>query len=299
MSYTYLQGPGEESSAASFSDIPASVLSNGTHTPGESYSRGSGTTCYRASRFGMMSRHSTASRGKGASMLLRAVSRVRTYRRLARVPESTAQSRECGDTWPESLARYDRASCLWKTAQCSLLGGWESYSETWPRWGPMRNGACWALPTPVRLTSENASGSWPTPTVQAAKISECSTAVLIREYHRSMNRNGAPSCLSSAVAGRMWPTPVADGDRRTNYAQGGTSLRYAVRMWPTPTAQDAKNNGAPSQMERNTKPLNAEIGGALNPPWVEWLMGWPIGWTGLQPLETVKYRQWLRSHGAR
>lgn len=67
--------------------------------------------------------------------------------------------------------------------------------------------------------------------------------------------------------------------------------------WPTPTAQDAKNNGAPSQMARNTKPLNAEVGGKLNPMWVEWLMGWPIGWTGLEPLETDRFRQWLRLHG--
>ena len=33
-----------------------------------------------------------------------------------------------------------------------------------------------------------------------------------------------------------FPTPVADGDRRTNYAQGGTSLGFAARMFPTPRA---------------------------------------------------------------
>lgn len=30
---------------------------------------------------------------------------------------------------------------------------------------------------------------------------------------------------------------------------------------------------------------------------VELLMGWPPQWTALQPLETDKFRQWLRSHG--
>ena len=39
------------------------------------------------------------------------------------------------------------------------------------------------------------------------------------------------------------------------------------------------HNGGPSQMKRNTPPLNAVAGGALNPVWVEWLMGYPIGWT--------------------
>ncbi|EIE01503.1 hypothetical protein LEP1GSC185_3961 [Leptospira licerasiae serovar Varillal str. VAR 010] len=37
--------------------------------------------------------------------------------------------------------------------------------------------------------------------------------------------------------------------------------------------------------------------GPLNPDWVEWLMGWPVGWTGLKPLETAKYHAWFNSHG--
>jgi len=52
-----------------------------------------------------------------------------------------------------------------------------------------------------------------------------------------------------------------------------------ARMWATPTVNDAKNNGAPSQMERNSKALNAAAGGSLNPNWVEWLMGFPPGHT--------------------
>ncbi|KJH67258.1 hypothetical protein UF16_11095 [Chromobacterium violaceum] len=37
--------------------------------------------------------------------------------------------------------------------------------------------------------------------------------------------------------------------------------------------------------------------GQLNPEWVEWLMGWPIGWTGLKPLGMDKFREWQRQHG--
>lgn len=279
MSYTYLLEQGEESSADTFSDIPASVLSSGHHTRVGCCCNVSEMACYPDSRCGMMSRHLTERRGVAGWMSLRVASRVRTYPQRERVQASTAHVRECGDIWPASLARYDRDSCLWKTAQCSLLGGSVSFSEIWPRSGMMRNGVCWERVTPERHTVEIASGFLPTPTATANMLS--------------------PSMQKWPAHRRMWPTPVADSDRRTNYAQGGTSLGYAVRMWPTPTAQDAKNNGPPSQMERNTKPLNAEVGGALNPPWVEWLMGWPIGWTDLQPLETVKYRQWLRLHGAR
>jgi hypothetical protein len=229
MSYTYLREQGEESSADSFSAIPASVLLSGMPTRGAFYSLDSGTGHYRGSQSGMMSRRLTARRGAGAWMLLRAAFRVRTYRRLERAQALTGNGRECGDTWPASLARYDRDSRSWKTPQFSLFGGSESFSATWPRWGMMRSGVCWELPTPGRHTNENASGF----------------------------------------------------------------------LLPTPTAQDAKNNGAPSQMERNTKPLNAEIGGALNPTWVEWLMGWPLGWTDCDVSATDKYRQWRRSHGKR
>jgi len=63
-------------------------------------------------------------------------------------------------------------------------------------------------------------------------------------------------------------------------------------MWPTPTVNDSKNNGGPSQVKakgRGFGPnLNAVVaersksGGSLNPTWVEWLMGYPIGWTDLE-----------------
>ena len=71
-------------------------------------------------------------------------------------------------------------------------------------------------------------------------------------------------------------------ERRGSGQMRGIDLQTQVKMWPTPTTQDAKNYGGESQHSRNTKPLNAEIGGALNPQWVEWLMGYPKGWTDLK-----------------
>jgi len=35
----------------------------------------------------------------------------------------------------------------------------------------------------------------------------------------------------------------------------------------------------------------------VNPDFWESLMGWPIGWTGTAPLETVKTQEWLQQHG--
>ena len=37
--------------------------------------------------------------------------------------------------------------------------------------------------------------------------------------------------------------------------------------------------------------------GHLNPEWLEWFMGWPMGWTELEPLEMGKFQSWRQAHG--
>jgi len=70
----------------------------------------------------------------------------------------------------------------------------------------------------------------------------------------------------------------------------------ACRMFPTPTKSDGM--GGPGCSGRDGgENLRTAIGGKLNPEWVEWLMGWPIGLTDLKPLEMAKFQQWRRSHG--
>ena len=98
-----------------------------------------------------------------------------------------------------------------------------------------------------------------------------------------------------------WPTPTVDDSSNVSRQSGAfQSLTRSVReMLPRPTVQDASNNGGPSQMERNTPPLNAVAGGALNPTWVEWLMGWPLGWTDCGASGMDRFRQWCVSHGER
>lgn len=64
-------------------------------------------------------------------------------------------------------------------------------------------------------------------------------------------------------------------------------------LWPTPRAFMHKD----SCVDRGKGNLGEVVGGPLNPPWVEWLMGWPLGWTDLKPLEMDKFRQWFEQHG--
>ena len=95
--------------------------------------------------------------------------------------------------------------------------------------------------------------------------------------------------LSGAV--HLWPTPKAspsgpDFARRKRKSSGGDDLATAVAraFLPTPTAsQEAKNSTLPpSQMKRDNLAgylLRNGERGQLNPEWVEWLMGFPAGWT--------------------
>ena len=68
-------------------------------------------------------------------------------------------------------------------------------------------------------------------------------------------------------------------------AEGKLSGREKL---PTPTCHNAKENASPSEYTRNTPTLATHAGGRINPQWVEYLMGWSIGWTDLKPLETDK-----------
>jgi DNA (cytosine-5)-methyltransferase 1 len=122
----------------------------------------------------------------------------------------------------------------------------------------------------------------------------------------------------------IWPTPSAhkqtasgdlvnadwsqwDGESKPHSKKTGkpvqTALLDRVKMFPTPRTPSKSGggtgldggSGARSMMtEEERKEL---CGGQLNPTWVEWLMGWPLGWTDCAVSGTDKFRQWQRSHG--
>lgn len=67
-------------------------------------------------------------------------------------------------------------------------------------------------------------------------------------------------------------------------------------FWPTPRASDRDNCGG-SNARQKAQRNGTYVGRAQNPQLSEWLMGWPIDWTALRPLETDKFQVWLASHG--
>ena len=280
MSFIYSQALVAESWPDKCLDTDASVPSNGNPTPRPCLWHDKTMEASRLSRFGMTCRLLTADRGAELLTSWLAGFPAKTSALQEKAQESTVPGRACGDTWRGSLARFDLDLSSWRTAQPSLLGDLEESSVTWPRSGMTAGGLCWELPMLERPTKEIDSGFWPTPTTQ--------DNVQIRGVGKAADHPRRGTTLGGAV--RMWPTPTtrdrgSDAPNRT----GGPSLAVAVRKWPTPTAHNAKETNAPSEALRNEPTLASLVGGHLNPFWIEWLMGWPIGHTDLKQSATDKF----------
>ena len=208
----------------------------------------------------------------------------------------TENAAECGTTWPASLAKYDPDTHSLKTAQHSLIEDLTGCSLTLPASGLMRAGQCWERPTWKPRTTGNVSGFWATPSASDATrggtITDNMTGQSLAQMVNTPSR---------------WPTPTVCGNynRKGASKTSGDGLATAVRMWPTPVASAAKGSSAASltrktgrsrETDRLDHAVFASNGGQLNPDWVEWLMGWPIGQTALKPLETGRYREWQQQH---
>ena len=202
-----------------------------------------------------------------------------------REPDQVFTEKSCG-----SLAWYDQSSSSWKTYQQSLVTGWEPYSETWPRWGMTQGGSAYVHPmSERRITETDGSYSLPTPTAA------------MEAPNKRANTNG-PKNLVEVAQGKwnhIWPTPRANSAMAATITPESAwdSKRFpnletmvGRQMWPTPTAHNAKETNAPSEANRNTPTLAAQVGGKLSPLWVEWLMGFPIGFTASKDWVTPKSR---------
>lgn len=256
-----------------YSDTNQSVQSKSMSIVSKSYQRGKKTVVFHGFPSLQMSRSSTDDLGAELLMWFREVSLARTSVPQEREQELKGRKADCGWKWPGSLAKYDPVMRLWRTRQCSLLADSESYSETWPRWGLMRDGELLMLPPLVPPTLESESGLWPTPNVP----------------------NGGRRVPNTAeIGGDLTLTAYVNGEK----CQVG--LEQAVKWYPTPTAVTntggaalCKWGGSGARAKLRTMVTPQELNGALNPEWVEKLMGWPDDWTSLQPISHVKMCFWL------
>ena len=107
------------------------------------------------------------------------------------------------------------------------------------------------------------------------------------------------------VDGGYYPQP--NWERRINEIGFG--------LWPTPQAFDAQRIKSNMGMETEAYQRRKSKGGCWNlsewiamgkipslgtdlvPAIAEAMMGWPLTWTDLKPLETDRFQQWLQRHG--
>jgi len=290
MSWLFSRALVAEYLAASCSGGEPSALLSANPTPQAFLPSDRMTAFSRPSRFGMTFAPSTDGLGAGLLMWFLAGFRARTSAPPERAQESTVNAPACGERWRELSVRYDRDSSSWRTHRSLWDEDLSACSLTLPKWGSMLDGVLSERITLEPHTAANDAGLWPTPTV-------CG----------NYNRKGASAQSGDglATAVKNWPTPTASlgtkGGRVTprKSREGGTLIEaVSQRTYATPTARDWRSGKASqATMERNSRPLSEQVGGSLNPTWVEWLMGWPLGWTDLKPLETDRCRNAQRRHG--
>jgi hypothetical protein len=190
------------------------------------------------------------------------------------------------------LAHYDQSTQSWRMSEDISLWGDYKLLESLPKSGMTRSGVLYQQPVWVRPIEENGSLSWPTPrncTAMAATITPES----------AWDEKRFPN-LETVVGRREWPTPRSSAamaedldvvrERLENGKEYKARLEEAVAMWPTPTSNMSFNptaqwvNGRRQEGPRGIgMTLKDAVGsGKLNPMWVEWLMGFPLGWTDLE-----------------
>ncbi len=210
---------------------------------------------------------------------------------------------------PSAFAWFDPESSCWKTSPgCDLLGECLPYSQTWPRSGSVSNGTACERPTWARPISGSGFSSWPT-----SRSTDGSKG--------GPNQRGSSGDLMLPSAAANWATPRAnDSETRGTVAErSAQELVSMAQNWPTPASRDQKGENSMAHMIRADGRTDGRTGKnhadqlpnfvmlhfslrdpmmtdgqkssqqdqtsrrRLNPQFVDWLMGWPPGWTSTEP----------------
>ena len=183
------------------------------------------------------------------------------------------------------FAKMLLASSTWASTKCFL---------TWKvKTTPSKHLIFQLVPSMPRI-EETEFGLLPTPRVSDTEGGRVKNVEMINGKYSRTNKNGVRwgvKLRDVAEEPRLWPTPQAEST--TTLQLGKPSLTMMAQMWPTPNASDNRDRGNLSDpaIQRRIA-LGKQVGltmavkdgkgiGTLNPVWVEWLMGFPTGWTDL------------------
>lgn len=142
-------------------------------------------------------------------------------------------------------------------------------------------------------TEEAGSSLWATPNTMDSM--DCRSYEAMKNRRRPSNLREQVNPLmcqayeDASAEAKLWPTPTARDYKGANSLEhllqpktpGNIhhvgQLANAVKLYTTPCAADSQG----STGGNNHRSLRTDVAGQLNPTWVEWLMGFPIGWTDL------------------
>jgi hypothetical protein len=175
----------------------------------------------------------------------------------------------CGLGLETPLANYDPDTQSWKMYGDTYLWGDSPLLDNLPVSGITRNGDLYQQQAWELRTCESELSLWPTPTAVTRPMEGN-----VRMYRAIIEAGKMTEAEANAILGK----PVTDPQGK-------------LQRWPTPVASNAWTDGLKSSQQkdglRHSLNLPSAVGGKLNPTWVEWLMGFPIGWTDLEDLETL------------
>ena len=267
--------------------LASSAMWRGKSQPPKSWRRVLRTARLTTRLSGLTCEHSTADRGVASWISSLAGSRARISPAPGREPGSPDNGAACGTSSTASFARWDRASSSWRTCELCLDGDSTPFSGDWPNSGTMRNGACCPRePLAHRIAGSgcSSSGGWPTPRSSPNENRTTKVAPSHGKTHGS---------TLAGEACEFWLTPTtrdhkdgacADADVPTNALLGRAACRCSL-----PAPPPAGSGGGYSQTIQTSRLR-------LNPLFVEWAMGWPLGWTDFVPVETASWLSRARRH---
>jgi len=180
-----------------------------------------------------------------------------------------------GEKSSESWARCNPDGFWVRTSQASSLPSLEyssvEWSMTWTKWGIAWAGECMELKMSEPSTAETESSLLATP--RASQDYKP-----IRQLSPSEADGTHGRTLVADIGREMLPTPTASEQkyRLKGNSQQSKCLEAKARRGEliNPSLEETGNNGESSP----------RLG--LNPEFVEAMMGFPIGWTDLNPSET-------------
>lgn len=169
----------------------------------------------------------------------------------------------CGQSVYEPYAYYDPATQCLRMYEATLVSDFPRCLATLPPSGSMQSGKLYQQARLVRHTAETGFSSWPTPTaIQRPNEGN------VRLYRAKVQAGQMSEQEAEAILGKsVWE------------AQG-----KLPRMWPTPTTWEGRRGAQKDPYNSGHQiTLTDAVRGVPNPMWVEWLMGFPLGWTDLEP----------------